>query len=668
MFRALLWKEWRQLALVRWGGIVLGAVLPLAFTVGAQLASRGVFPLGKHQAYSTRDLMFEVLPAVLGLGLWPLMALMATAQGFAADRALGTENFLLERPVPRGRVWLSRLLTTFATLVLVIVVTAVLAMLTSYLASAPPAFGWMRWKQWTAGGAALALVAYLGGTIASSLLTSPLGSVLAGAVLAGLPVFLALQLAASFPFARLADAPLGLIAVLLLPAFVAASWASFCRGEPAGRGRVTRGLGLVSGVLAAVLVVFAILAPLIVRIDAGRGMHGVLAARSGRSIFVAATAAMRGGWIVDPASGRKRSFVAPALRDAAWSPDGSQLAVVTWSASLGGMRNGSRIDVRDAGSGEVVRSIDVPADDSVVSMAWASDAIVVASHRPDGDHPAHLLIDIVDPRAGTWKTTEFIGQHWGVLSEPDPSGRVFLRIPRYEGGVETRDTLRGIEIRPIDVAAAQVDEPLSNAAGQPILFSGWEGGLSPSGKLAMVSAGANGRGAFVQDVATGATISTTAIPNSARWLADDRLFWLARKSKTTRLIVMTPGQSPKAIREWEGGNVGLESAPDLRAVFVSALRADPGPPPSNPTAGAPESSLFAGDVPRGDVPEEGVFQTAGDRWISVPAFSKAPLDRRYTQWAGPSTLARIASGVVYLEDIGKPAEKRFVLGGEGDLR
>jgi hypothetical protein len=58
MFRALLWKEWRQLALVRWGGIVIGALLPLAFTVGARLASRGVLPLGTLKAYSTRDLMF----------------------------------------------------------------------------------------------------------------------------------------------------------------------------------------------------------------------------------------------------------------------------------------------------------------------------------------------------------------------------------------------------------------------------------------------------------------------------------------------------------------------------------------------------------------------------------------------------------------------------------
>ena len=42
MHRALFWKEWRQLALIRWGGIALGAVLPVAFTAGAEMAQRGL--------------------------------------------------------------------------------------------------------------------------------------------------------------------------------------------------------------------------------------------------------------------------------------------------------------------------------------------------------------------------------------------------------------------------------------------------------------------------------------------------------------------------------------------------------------------------------------------------------------------------------------------------
>jgi ABC-type transport system involved in multi-copper enzyme maturation permease subunit len=667
MLKALLWKEWRQLGLVRWGGIVIGAVLPIAFTAGAELASRGALPMGELKAYSTRDLMFEVLPAVLALGLWPLIALMATAQGFAADRASGTESFLLERPVPRSKVWLSRLTATLATLALVLVVTAILGALAAYFASSPPTFGWMRWQQWTAGGAAIALLAYLGGTIASSLLTSPLGSVLAGAVVAGIPVLLAAQLMASFPFARIADGPLGVIALLLLPAYVLASWSSFCRGEPAGRGRVKRGLGIVGGALAGVLALFAILAPLIVRADAGRGMHGVFASSSGRSVLVAAAAGSTGAWIVDVSSGDKRAFVAPPMQHAAWSPDGSQLAVVTWSGSMGGQRNRPRIDVFDAASGDVIRSIDVPADQAVADMSWASGAIVVTGHPPDGRR-APLSVSVVDPRSGTWKATPFTGEGWGALTPPDPSGRVSLRIPHYERNVATRDTFRGFELRPIDVAGAKVDPALSDAAGEPLLFSGWQGGLSPSGKLAMVSARDGERRAFVHDVATGTPVSTEAVPTSARWLADDRLFWFVRLAKRTRLVVMTPGQPPRPIREWEGGNVRLDAAPDRRALFASALPADPLAPDTDPVPVASDSPLFVVDVPRGNIPEEGVFQSAGDQWISMPVFSGVLLDQRYTQWAGPNTLARIANGVVYLEDLDKPADRRFVLGGERDLR
>src|SRR5689334_17593797 len=104
MFKALLWKEWRQLVLIRWGGIAIGILLPLAFLAGAEMAQRGVLPTGSIDKYSSSDIMFEILPATLALGLWPLIAIMTAVQCFSGDRANGTETFLLERPIPRGRV------------------------------------------------------------------------------------------------------------------------------------------------------------------------------------------------------------------------------------------------------------------------------------------------------------------------------------------------------------------------------------------------------------------------------------------------------------------------------------------------------------------------------------------------------------------------------------
>ena len=174
MFRALLWKEWRQLALVRWGGIALGALLPIAFVTGAELAKRGWLPTGAVTSYEPRDLMYEALPWALALALWPLIGLMAAAQAFSGDRAAGTESFLLERPVPRASVLRARLLASFGTLGAVIVVTAVLAAVAAGLTGASPGAGWSRFGLVASLGLGTGLLSLLGGLVAASLLSSPL--------------------------------------------------------------------------------------------------------------------------------------------------------------------------------------------------------------------------------------------------------------------------------------------------------------------------------------------------------------------------------------------------------------------------------------------------------------------------------------------------------------
>jgi ABC-type transport system involved in multi-copper enzyme maturation permease subunit len=173
MFRALAWKEWRQLALVRWGGIALGALLPIAFSAGAELAQRGLLPTGSVKSYAPRDLMFELLPAALALGVWPLIGLMSAASAFAGDRAAGTETFLLERPVPRASVWRARLLASVLTLVVVIVVTTAFAAAAAAIAGAPPGIGWLRWALLISVGVGVGLLAYVSGVVAASLLSSP---------------------------------------------------------------------------------------------------------------------------------------------------------------------------------------------------------------------------------------------------------------------------------------------------------------------------------------------------------------------------------------------------------------------------------------------------------------------------------------------------------------
>ena len=66
----------------------------------------------------------------------------------------------------------------------------------------------------------------------------------------------------------------------------------------------------------------------------------------------------------------------------------------------------------------------------------------------------------------------------------------------------------------------------------------------------------------------------------------------------------------------------------------------------------------------GSIPEELVYLPDDDRFVSLgEPFSSRANDLRYTQWAGPNTLARIGLGVVGFEEVGAPATRRFVIGG-----
>src|SRR5215831_2958091 len=287
MFKALVWKEWRQLAHVRWGGLGLGAVLPLAFVAGAQLASHGWLPTGTIKDYSSRDLMYELLPAAFALGLWPLIGLLLASQAFGGDRAAGTESFLLERPVPRGTVWRARLVATLASLLVVLAGSAVVGLVFALLSGPPPEIGWTRWLILGCVGLGLALLASIGAMLAATLLPSPLGAVLLGGIFGGLPVLLAGEMTAGFPYARYGDLALGaVLPPLLVPGYVAASFLASARGEPAGRGRVRRGGSVAAGVLAAVVLTFIVGAPIAVRATAASGTHGVLAAPGGGAALV----------------------------------------------------------------------------------------------------------------------------------------------------------------------------------------------------------------------------------------------------------------------------------------------------------------------------------------------------------------------------------------------
>jgi hypothetical protein len=644
MFRALFWKEWRQTTLIRWGGIAIGAMLPLAYTAGAEMGKRGLLPTGDVGRYSVSDIMFEILPKTLALGLWPIVALMVAAQVFGGDRASGTESFLLERPVPRTKLWRARLAASAATLGVVTGMTAGLGAAIAKTIGVPQSPGWTHWIEALVSGGGMTLLAFLGGLIASSLLAAQLGAVFAGAFFALLPILVGGQLAGWFPHARIDRLPIGmLLPVVMLPAYVLASWSAACRGEPAGRGRAKRGLAISGLSVVLVLLLFPVAAPVALRASAGSGMREILAGPSGRAALVASDSGLSGGsgWLVEVPSGRRRAFVPPPFDALAWSPDGTRLAVVTWSAPLGSQAREARIDILRTDDGKLERSIAVPTDGMIEGLAWVDGGIVALTSRMGADRRQRRFeLRVTEPATGTWSPIETpslpAGSWVNLLSRP---GGLYLRLPQR---TEAGDYL-GYMLRPIDVRARRVGELLADREGRPIHFSGWTAGLSPSGRFATIVVPGRPRGVVqVVDTATGEPLAPGPVPNSTQWIRGDRLVWVEHDPDRARLLVATPGAAAVALREWSHARVTIAPSPSEEALLVSVRV----PLPSEPLLQNDDASPSA-PGPSGSVPEEGVLWLDERRWAGIPRIPGT--GKTFARWAGPGVLARVMPGEVRFE-------------------
>ena len=665
MLRALVWKEWRQLALVRWGGIALGAVLPVAIVAGAEMAQRGWLPTGGTTVSDLRVSMFEVLPAMLALGPWPLIALMSAAQAFGGDRADGTDGFLLERPVSRTSIWQARACASFGTVMVAIAATAAIGALSAYVSGSPSPAGWWRWLTIAGLGLGIALLAWIGGAAAASLLNSPLAAVLAGAVVGAIPVVLGVQLTAMFAHVRIGLVPFGAaLCTILLPAFVVASWFATSRGEPAGRGRVKRGLGVACGAVLAVPIFFAAAAPGVLRIDAGRGLHGILPNEKGTAAVVT-TEEMSGGWLVAVPSGRKLRFLPPPLRDVEWSADGATLAVVTWAGALGSDGSDQRVEFIDADRGSLVRSVPMPRGHFTRSLVFAGDEIVAILYDESAREPTSEVY-VLRKGSTEWKATGFRRARAQMEFLPAfAENRVLIQMTEW---VKTKD---GVEpatahVYPVDVAAATVGAEIrSERQGEVDWIDRWGGRTSPSGRYE-IARDVDGGGYRIVEAATGAIVKTPSPTRVPRWLAGDRLAWVEHFQNGRTLVVADVGGIPSVVRRWPEADLRLAVSPDRTSLLVSVR---PNEAPQRDDAAA--APLLPSGLPaeNGNVPEEIVYLPGPRRVVVMaPSFGKDTYDQRATQWAGPNTLARIAPGVVAFEDLDAPGKRRFVLGSARDLK
>ncbi len=434
MFRPLLEKEWRQLRLLRWAGIGIGLLLPILLLVAAEAGKQGWTILGSMSVYSAASVIQDGVPMFLAVVIWPLMALLVTSQAFCADRAAGTEAFLLQSPVRRSLVWRARALAAVATVLVICAGQFAIWWLLARMVGGPNSLiATEALVGFLSLGGLLVLVAMFAGSVAGGLARSPIQALLLSLVLGSLPLGFGVLLGGVFPWVGYGSFRLGhALPVVILVAYAVAAFSMACKGEPAGRGRVKRGLGWVAAGVVAVPLAFAAIAPGLMRLDAKAGLwniHVVSSSQGEVAFFLNSTKGA--GWLVDLESGHALRFFPPPVYGAVWNEDGSRLAVLHEGGSFGRLLPAGRLEILDA-RGEASGPSFTVSNVSWHSgnLAWSGSRVLVPTVVPGSG------INILDTSNGSRDRVDLkvLPDEWQILS-PTQQGDFFVLKRRRPGNL-----------------------------------------------------------------------------------------------------------------------------------------------------------------------------------------------------------------------------------------
>ena len=650
MLRALLWKEWRQLRALRWVGLGLALVVSVVALTAPAAARQGWIPLANFTTvYSAADILLEALPRAFVFILWPLVALLMSVQSFSGDRSVGTESFLLERPVPRRRFWGARLLaSTGSTLAVVAGSLLIWALLVAALAS--PEAGWWSGPAWRFGmvGLMTTLSCLLAGMMAASLLNAPLAALLLGVVLVAAPAGLAITLGGYFWQAKVGEVPVGaVVSALFVLAYPVGSFLALCRGEPAGRGRILRGVvSLVAG-LVLVFLLFVVSAATTMRVLARQLPNGATVV--GSPVGGTAFAESFGGWLIDLESGKRTRFLPPPIQRGEWNRDGSRLAVLTHSGVLGSYRAESRVEFYDASGRPAGRVLELGEVGWTRNLHWAGDRLVLI--LPGWEGKDRILV--YSPDTGEWKQTEFTlnGWRWSVVG-PTLDGRLFLAYDRDkpEDQEESDEDLNVVSygLYRIDIDRGVLEsDPLVEDVGRGFLA---HRRLSPSGRYWIRDDRSRDSDLRpVLDLDTGEETGLKVSRSDSRWMAEDTLVWPETDGEGKHLRKARPGEAPVTLRSWpRDRNVGLWVSPDGRRLLITVR---------DVLEQKDDALLDPPLIIRQRVLESWVYELEEDRWIELPAWPPGPhtpWGGPRTVWAGPRTLARTDTGFLALVKLDDP--------------
>jgi len=651
VFSALVRKEWRQLAALRWVGLAIGILLPPLLLASAEVARQGWLPSQRISGYSVETLFLEIQPAFL-LVAAALISLLVSCQCFSGDRAAGTETFLLERPVGRPSIWRARLLATLATTTAVVIGHVAVWWLFARSSAAAAGPSWDQALRLLGIGLPLVVVvAVVAGLAAASVLDSPMQAVMLAIVLGIVPVALAALLTGLFPYAAVRGVSFGpLASLVLLAGYLVASFRMLCRGEPAGRGRLLRGAVVLGIALLAAPLSFMVAAPLALRLEAGRWVDGpsMLPAPSG-SLAVAHNERSGSAWLIDTANGRRLRFFPPPTFGYQWNADGSRLVVVHAAGALGGYSAVARADFYDGAGRPIGRIALDPQAHFLGQVHWAGDRLAVRVGWSQG----RTSLWIVTPESGEVRTIDFdLGyQAWRLLASQADGGLYVLRARSSDWPED-----RGVVLQRVDAERGELDpRPVleDEADGEGLESFAWfyRFQLSPTGR-------------YLQRAARRwldlRTMEEHAIEGRGwtGWLADDALAWLDRSADgRSRLYLGAPDGSRELLRSWESGTVTVEVSPDRERMLVRVY---------TDAAGGTEHRVEGAVplAPEARMREVWIFDRATGRWTDASGWVDRTLAVAEQQiaWAGVRTLALGGPGWLGLRDLDADATVRYLAG------
>lgn len=675
MLSALFRKEWKQLGTLRWAGIALGAAMPAIAAAGAEAGARGWLPFGRPGSWTEREVFGELTPAILFLVVWPLLSLVFVSQAFTGDVATGTESFLLERPVPRRRVWFARLFAalastgTLAGLTGAVVFSVAAATVGIEAIGARPA--------WVLTGAGLLITAVVvaAGLAAASLLRSPVGVVLLGLILAVVPAAWSILLASIFPYAALPFdlRPVGLyIPWLLLPGFVAASWTAATRGEPTGRGSRGRAVRVLGVFALAVIVVFACVAAAVVRTNPDGWAAYAPSPDGSRAAFAEFLRPLR---LVDTVSGNVIAWMPPPVYAWDWSDDGSVLAVATSAGMLGSDRGVWRVEYSRLDGSKAHPPTPGEAETDVMAMAWhAGRIVVIVAHRADSAHPFRLLH--ARPGEGVWDSVEIPTPGVPRLLGDSPSGLHLAKVRNLDGsGNGETDILHlgwdGSNFRALDWCTVPYRVlSLGQAASHDGRYLQYYATLpvrDPDAAVDDPGRQVETVRSVIFDIRSESTRFLEGRAKRVVWLANDRIAWVVRGEREEAIFVGPVEGGATMLRAWAGASVHIEASPDGRRLLaVVRPRSEADPMPAYAADRFEPPPWQEGAVPMVEAPEVWIADLGSGAWTRLPWSPIEGADGNdwwQIGWVGNDRLVRLAPGSVAFESLDRPGEYVWAHGG-----